>query len=102
MVLGKDSNGDLILATAINTRDYSANEEMRNYQYPLPKSKYTFLKHTSYLNCYNYLPEMNIDKLIKADYVGCLDDEDISYIKGLIIDSPLSKRKILKKFKIIE
>lgn len=102
VVLGKDDNGDLILSTAINTKSHEANEQMRDFQYPLLHSKYDFLKYTSFVNCYQYLRDLNIEKLENAEYKGRIDDEDMANIKQLIIDSPLSKRKVLRRFKLIK
>lgn len=71
------------------------------YQYQVKANKNPFLKWNSWVNCTKIFRSSS-DKLIRNNFIGCLDEESLYYIISAILDldNPVITNKERKKFNI--
>lgn len=102
IIVGKDNVGNaigfVVINSDINTKLPST---IKDLQYPISVSKYTFLKKNSFVNCGD-LKVIKKEKFSSLfDYSkkqGMIQADDMEYIIGALQTSTIIEPKLLKRF----
>lgn len=88
VVLGFDNNGIAYGGVIINSNiNQNLPAHLRMYHMPLPKAKYRFLDHNSFVDCVS-LKRAFPEKFSQWQYLGKIDKYDVELIIGTIKESP--------------
>lgn len=98
VILGIDDGGNYIGSVVINSEIKSRNIES---QYPISHKSYSFLKHSSFVNCDNLLT-LEVNRVNHFKLLGKIDTSDLEFIRKTVIDSKVVKGKLKKKFNLFE
>lgn len=103
VILGKDNEGVIVALSLINT---DINEKLFNrigpYQYMLCKSDYSFLKGKDrYVDCYQF-KDISALRIVRfGEYIGTLNNRDLSEVLKLVALSPTAVPARLHKYSIV-
>ncbi len=88
VVLGFDDKGVAYGGVIINSGiNQNLPAHLKMYHMPLPKSKYGFLDHDSFVDCVS-LKRAFPEKFRQWQYLGKIDEYDVELIIGTIKESP--------------
>jgi len=88
VVLGFDSHGVAYGGVIINSRiNRNLPAHLKMYHMPLPKAKYGFLDHDSFVDCVS-LKRAFPEKFRQWKYLGKIEEYDVDLIIGTIKESP--------------
>jgi hypothetical protein len=98
VVLGFDSEGNVYGGVIFNTNiNQNLALDIRDLHMPINHTKYDFLKHRCFVDC-SRLKTASPNKLLKGQYLGNIDEEDLSLITGAVKSSPRETRAHLALF----
>jgi len=88
VVLGFDNKGIAYGGVIINSKiNPNLPAHLKMYHMPLPKAKYGFLDHNSFVDCVS-LKRAFPKKFSQWQYLGKIDEYEVELIIGTIKDSP--------------
>ena len=95
IVLGFDSEGYAYGGVIFNSQiNQHLAPDIKCFPMPIDYRKYDFLKHRCFVDC-SRLKKSSLEKLKNGQYLGRMDDEDLSLIIGTIKSSPRESKKHL-------
>jgi len=100
IVLGKDSNDDLIGFVLVNSAiNPGLPQVLKDLHYPLSASKYSFLKKNSFVDCSDLktITKSKFDSMFSGEK-DKIESEDLDLIVEALKSSPKAIPKKLKKF----
>jgi hypothetical protein len=98
VVLGFDSEGNVYGGVIFNTNiNQNLAPDIKDLHMPVNHTKYDFLTHRCFVDC-SRLKTASPEKLLRGQYLGNIDDEDLSAIAGAIQSSPRETRAHLALF----
>lgn len=98
VVLGFDCNGIVYGGVIINSEiNRNLPVHLKMLHMPIKKAKYDFLDHDSFVDCVS-LKRAFPQKFNEWDYLGKIDDYDVSLIIGTVKDSPRESPGNLSKY----
>ncbi len=98
VVLGFDNKGIAYGGVIINSNiNQNLPAHLKMYHMPLPKAKYGFLDHNSFVDCVS-LKIAFPDKFSEWQHIGKIDEYDVSLIIGTIKESPRENAAHLELF----
>lgn len=100
VIVGIDSEGNYIGATIINTNvNINFARTIAPYQHCIYPDKYPFLKNQyRFIDCY-ILREIKKERIIEeAEYIACLDDDDIDKVRLLLKSSPIIDKSTIEQY----
>ncbi|MDR1022590.1 MAG: hypothetical protein LBL94_04890 [Prevotellaceae bacterium] len=98
VVLGFDGAGSAYGGVIFNSRiNQNLAPSVRDYHMPVSRAKYGFLSHDSFVDC-SSLKTANPAKLLKGQYLGDVDEDDLSLIKSTVKSSPKETEERLALF----
>lgn len=104
VVVGLNNEGDVLGYLFINsTINKGLSQEVKDFHYKISCSDYSFLDHDSQIDCSD-LKQMTIIRFaqtINRGKCGMLNKKDLEIVLDLVVISPTSVTKILRKFNLI-
>jgi hypothetical protein len=98
IVLGFDSDGNVYGGVIFNSHiNPSLAPDIKDYHMPVAHTKYKFLTHKCFVDC-SKLKLAKPGKLMKGQYLGDIDDEDLELIKETVKSSPRETKAHLALF----
>lgn len=100
VIAGIDSEGNYIGATIINTNvNINFAHKIASYQHCIYPDKYPFLnKKYRFIDCY-ILREIKKERIIEeAEYIACLDDNDMDKVRQLLRSSPIIDKSTIEQY----
>lgn len=100
VVLGIDNGSILVGSVLINSEiNSSLIRVIAPYQHCIYPEDYQFLNNKfRYVDCF-LIKELPFDRIMEsAEYIGIINDADLSKIKELAISSPANRPNILKRY----
>jgi hypothetical protein len=98
VVLGFDGGGNVYGGAIFNSHiNQNLAPHIKDYHMPVAHSKYSFLTHKCFVDC-SRLKTANPSKLVKGQYLGNMDEEDLSLIKATVKSSPRETKAHLALF----
>lgn len=98
IVLGFDADDEIYGGVIINSDiNQKSPLSVRDWHMPIKCSKYSFLKHDSFVDC-SKLKTANPTKFLKTRLLGSMDEADITLIINTIKDSPNESRIRISSF----
>lgn len=98
IVLGFDSNGNVYGGVIINSRiNQNLPAHLKMYHMPIRQSKYPFLRYDSFVDCVR-LKIADPRKFNEWNYLGEIDEYDVTLIMGTIKESPAESEARLSQF----
>lgn len=94
--------GSLFVNTAINENCFPT-QELQNLHMPLPRNRFDFLQHDSFLDC-SQIKEMGLDWLFRqiendpSIFVGTLDERILNSAINIVRESPTISPRDKRKF----
>ena len=100
IVLGFDNKGNIYGGVIINSRinPYMI-QTVQDWHYPIRCSKYSFLKHDSYVDC-SKLKIAFPSKFSVWEYKGAINKDDLELIIGALKSSPNETKERLSLFNL--
>ncbi|MBO8455862.1 MAG: hypothetical protein IAC08_05610 [Bacteroidetes bacterium] len=98
VVLGFDDAGNVYGGVVINSRVNSkVDQNIQDWHYPIKKSRYSFLKHDSFVDC-SQLKKAFIEKFSFWEYKGRIFKDDLDLIIGAVQSSPKETKANLSRY----
>ena len=100
VVVGIDSEGNYIGVSIINTNvNINFARSIAPYQHCIYPNKYDFLRgQYRFIDCYK-LRELEKERIVSdAEYIACLDSEDINRVRQLLKTSPTIDKYTIEQY----
>lgn len=98
IVLGFDSKGNIYGGVIINSNiNQNIPQSMKDWHMPVKCSKYSFLKHDSFIDC-SKLKTTNFEKFGRWQFLGVFSLDDVKLITDTVKNSPNETKEHLAMF----
>lgn len=100
VILGIDNDSILVGSVLINSEiNSSLIRVIAPYQHCIYPEDYDFLNDKfRYVDCY-LIKELSFDRIVSsAEYIGIINETDLSRIKELAVSSPANRPNVLKRY----
>ncbi|MDR2449838.1 MAG: hypothetical protein LBD52_07765 [Prevotellaceae bacterium] len=98
IVLGFDTDGNVYGGVIFNSHiNQNLAQNIKDYHMPVEHTKYSFLTHKCFVDC-SRLKTAKPDKIMVGQYLGDINEEDLTLIKETVKSSPRETKAHLALF----